>query len=306
MLAASLLALAQAPVAPTAPAPYEPAIAPASDEALSVLPRLQVPAGFQVSLWAAEPLLANPVAIAPEPGGGVFVCETFRHSKGVTDIRDHRDWLDEDLASRTVEDRVAMFRRHAGERFHAEFETERERIRLVRDADGDGLADGATVFADDFGTAATGLGASVLPWKGELFYTCIPDLWSLRDRDGDGRADERLVLSTGYGLHVALIGHDLHGLRIGPDGKLYFSCGDRALAVQTERGLVDNSRCGAVLRCDLDGRNLEVFATGLRNPQDLVFDAYGNLFTGDNNSDGGDSARWVHVVEGGDSGWRYS
>ena len=81
--------------------------------------------------------------------------------------------------------------------------------------------------------------------------------------------------------------------------------GDRGYSITTKEGeRLHDPASGAVFRCELDGSNLEVYATGFRNPQELAFDDLGNLFTGDNNSDGGDRARLVHVVRGSDSGWR--
>lgn len=286
---------------------------PASGEAESAMKRFQIPPGFKIEVFAAEPMLANPVAFSIDEKGRVFVAETYRHSavgpafrfyEGVFDIRSHMDWLEQDLSARSVEDRVALLRRNLGTNFSRLTEIS-EKIRLLEDRNHDGKADFSSVFAEGFNRAADGIGAGVLARKGDVYYTCIPDLWLLRGTNTTGAAESRQSLHTGFGVHIAFLGHDLHGLRIGPDGRLYFSIGDRGINVTTREGkpLIYPDE-GTILRCELDGANLEVFARGLRNPQELAFDDFGNLFTGDNNSDGGDRARWVYVVEGGDSGWR--
>lgn len=307
LTASSLAPLAQEGVAHgDAPAATE-----MSQEAREAMARFTLPEGFGVSLFAAEPMMAHPVAFTIDALGRFYVAETYRHSKGVTDIRGHMDWLEDDLASRTVADRVAMYRKHtAPERYAEEFETESERVVRLVDSDGDGEADESTVFATGFDDPAAGIGAGLLtemlPDGGvKVWFTCIPDMWELVDSDGDGVAERRDRHSTGYGLRVALLGHDLHGPVIGPYGRLYFSMGDRGFNVETPEGeRLVRLGTGAIFRCELDGSGLEVFCDGLRNPQEIVFDEAGNLFTLDNNSDGGDKARWTMLLEGSDTGWR--
>ena len=145
----------------------------------------------------------------------------------------------------------------------------------------------------------------MLAREGDVWYTCIPGSGS----SATPTATARPIVDTS--LHTGLRrSRRLHRPRparpaIGPDGRLYFSIGDRGFNVKTIDGrTLAMPDTGSVLRCNPDGTELEVFASGLRNPQELAFDQYGNLFTGDNNSDSGDQARWVYLVEGGDSGWR--
>lgn len=274
-------------------------------EAERSMRQFRMPEGFRVRLWASEPLLRNPVCFAFDEKGRCYVAETYRHHRGVTDNRMHMYWLDDDIAARTVEDRVAMYKKHAKEKFAEIYEKHEERVVKVWDSDGDGVADQTRIFADGFKSAADGIGAGLLARGDTVWYANIPHLWLLQDSKGQDRADVRRSLHYGYGVHVAFLGHDLHGLVMGPDGRIYFSVGDRGLNVRSPEGkLLDNPDSGAVLRCEPDGSHLELVHRGLRNPQELAFDSMGNLFTVDNNSDSGDKARLVQIVEGGDSGWR--
>ena len=262
--------------------------------------------GLKVDLWAAEPMLANPVAFCIDERGRIYVSETHRLHQGVTDIRGHMNWLDEELAAKSTDDMRQLFIRH---KYDGKTNVS-ERVTLIEDRTGSGLATHYSIFADKvFNSTVDGIASGVLARRGNVWLANIPNLWLLRDNDGDGKTDGptdvRKALLTGFGVRVGFLGHDLHGLRLGPDGKLYFSIGDRGASVQSLEGkTVANAEAGAIYRCNQDGSDLEIFHHGLRNPQELAFDDFGNLFTGDNNSDGGDPARWVYAVEGGDTGWR--
>ncbi len=282
----------------------EPQVAPASDAWSKQMKKMQVPEGFALGLFAAEPMLANPVAFTIDEKGVVYVAETYRYRTSALDIRHYMFMLEDDLANRTTDDRIASTKRNFP-RDWGMLGVETELVRRVEDSDGDGKADKASVYAAGMTTLLDGINSGVLAHDGKVWCTNMPNLWAFSGLTNDGKAEKREVLSSGYGVRFSFTGHDLHGLALGPDGRLYFSLGDRGAHVVTKEGktlaLPDE---GGVFRCERDGSQLEIFCRGLRNPQELAFDNHGNLFTGDNDSDQGDRERWEYLVPGGDYGWR--
>ena len=304
LLSVGLLLGANAPADSDIPI-IPPHIAPASNEGELAIGKMKLPKDLKAELFAAEPMVSNPVAICVDGQGRVYVAETYRIDHGSRRAPTHG------LARRRpgCKNRGRPRRDAAPQarpKLPARTQGATDRVVRLEDNAGEGKADNSTIFADGFNHSDEGIGSGVLERNGNVYYTDIPNLWLLRDTTGSGTADIRKSLSYGYGLHYCFFGHDLHGLRFGPDGKLYFSIGDRAANVtrSVDGRTVNNPESGAVFRCNADGTGLELYATGLRNPQSLVFDQYGNLFTGDNNPDYGDPARLVYVVEGGDNGWR--
>lgn len=283
------------------------------------------PATLEFTKWSGDVNVPDPVAISLDSHGRAYVTQTQRRKIQDLDIRENRDWIPHDVGFTSVEDKrnfyhqqmpiggdnAAAARRVAdlnGDGAHdwRDLTAISEKIHLVEDTDGEGTADHIQLFADGFQTEVTGIAAGVL-WKdGDVYATIAPDVWRLRDSDGDGQADQREIIAHGFGLHIAYAGHDMHGLTVGPDGKIYWSIGDKGISVTTPSGeqfLYPNQ--GGVLRCNPDGTDFEVFAHGLRNVQEFAFDTEGNMFGVDNDADGpGEKERFVYIVPEMDAGWR--
>ncbi|MCB1205433.1 MAG: hypothetical protein KDN18_14320, partial [Verrucomicrobiae bacterium] len=280
--------------------------------------------GLTFTKWTPGFQVPDPVAISFDPQGRAYVTQTRRRKANDLDIRENTDWIPNDLSFTSAEDKEAFYRAQFtpgnsalnakrvkdlnGDGIHdvRDLTALSERIHLIEDTDGDGVADSTKVFAEQLDHLIGGVAGGVLWHEGEVYACPVPELVKFRDTTGDGVADEKEVVVSGFGIHLAYAGHDMHGLFVGPDGRIYWSIGDKGIRVKTPEGLDYRfPHQGGLMRCEPDGTNFEVFAHGLRNIQEVSFDQFGNFFGVDNDADfEGEKERLVFIENYSDLGWR--
>jgi putative heme-binding domain-containing protein len=280
--------------------------------------------GLEVNVWAPGALVADALAIDIDANGVAYVASTPRGSQWL-DTRQHADWVPEIQRLKTTEDLRQFFRqkmatglsdRNAwitdfnkdGVRDYRDLTGVPERIFRIEDTNGDAVADKSTVVFEGFNEdiAADILGGIMVHASGDIYATIAPDLWRLRDTNGDGILDWKESISHGYSVHPSFSGHDMSALTQGPDGMIYWKIGEIGMNVVDRTGRRwAHPHTGAVLRSNPDGSDFEVYAYGVRNPQEIAFDDYGNLISADNDGDyPGEEERIIYIAEGSDTGWR--
>ena len=255
--------------------------------------------GLEVTLWAESPLFYKPTNIDVDQRGRIWVAE------GVN----YRTFRGKDV---NQPDSIP-FRHPDG-----------DRIMILEDTDGDGVADSSKVFVQDKDLVAP-LGVAII--GNRVFVSCSPHLIAYTiDETGDRPAKKEVFL-TGFGGHDH--DHGLHSVVAGPDGRLYFNAGDAGPHIVTDRdgrtiragsiytgGSPYNSTNtanmknadghvwtgGLALRVDADGRNLAVVAHNFRNSYEVAIDSFGDLWQNDND-DEVRSCRTSWVMEGGNMGF---
>ena len=180
-----------------------------------------------------------------------------------------------------------------------------DRILVIADSDSDGRADRFDVFTD--GLKQT-MGLKLVDDRRVLLAT-RREVFLFEDRDGDHKSDGRKSLAR-LETRSVYPHNGLSGFEIDSFGTVFFGMGENFGAAYKLIGgdgktLTGSGEGGSVYRIRLDGTGLARVATGYWNPFHLAFDAFGNLFTVDNDPDGRPPCRLLDVVTGGDHGYRY-
>ncbi len=242
----------------------------------SALKGLQVGKGLSATLFASEPQLLSPTNIDVDARGRVWVCECVN------------------------------YRRRQGERPAG------DRILILEDTNGDGVADSKKVFyqGNDVNSA---LGICVL--GNRVIVSCAPNVLVFTDENGDDVPDKKELLFTKSGQPQH--DHSLHAFVFGPDGKLYWNFGNTGKVVNDKLGkqvvdvngipVIDARKPyigGMAFRCDLDGSNFEVLAHNFRNNYELAVDSFGTVWQSDNDDDGNRAVRINYVMRHGNFGYK--
>ncbi len=198
----------------------------------------QVAEGFEVNLFAADPLLAKPIQMNFDPQGRLWVASS-------------------EVYPQIKPGQVAN-----------------DKVIVLTDADGDGVAEKTSVFADGL-LIPTG----IEPGDGGAYVANSTELVHFRDSDGDGVADERRVVLSGFGTEDTH--HILHTLRWGPEGLLYFNQSIYIHShIETPHG-VRRLNAGGIWMFRPETMRLEVFARGWVNSWGHAFDRWGQSFATD-------------------------
>lgn len=181
-----------------------------------------------------------------------------------------------------------------------------DRVRMLSDSNGDGRLDRWTTFAEGFRHAMNLLASE----DGAVYVVTRHNVELLRDIDGDGVAekrDELLRLETKDDYPHS----GLSGVALSPDrDKLLISLGENhgifyRLIGSNGNELTGKDGAGTVFQCTPEGGKLERVAVGFWNPFSVCMLPDGRMFAVDNDPDASPPCRLVHVIRGGDYGYRY-
>ncbi|HEY5919734.1 MAG TPA: PVC-type heme-binding CxxCH protein [Chryseolinea sp.] len=189
-------------------------------------------------------------------------------------------------------------------------DTKGDRIIVLEDTDGDGKADKKTIFYQGK-EITTPLG--ILALGNKVYVTRSPLVYVFSDDNGDLIADKKDSIFTNLGRKGD---HSGHSLFPGPDGRLYFSTGNYAGAIQDKmhRAIVDKAGFevnqtgqpylgGMVMSFSDDGKEFEVLGHNFRNNYEPCIDSYGSVWQSDNDDDGNASTRINFVMPYGNYGF---
>ncbi len=279
--------------------------------------------GLKLEVWAVDSLVKDPIGIHVNDKGEIFYTRSPRRNNSEFDIRGHQSWEIRSIAIQSIEEKRAFLHSELsperssentwlldmnGDGSHdwRDMTVEKNEVIKLRDTDGDGLADWSQIQVQDFNEDVTDVAGGILTTEDAMFVAAGPDMWRLVDKNGDGIMDEKTSMSHGYGVHIGFGGHGMSGVEMGPDGRIYWGIGDIGFNGKSADGTEwKYPNRGVIARANPDGSDFEIFAMGVRNTHEFVFDNYNNLISEDNDGDhAGEKERLVYLTNGSDTGWR--